>query len=224
MAVAPPCRRVRRTWPVLVLALVAHPVTAPGQTGTIEGTIEIRRTPPRRTASRYPGAGPTRARSVQQLPAVVFVEGAVAGVGAGRPSAAPVMAQRDTTFVPGLLVVPVGTAVEFPNDDAFFHNVFSYSGPKRFDLGRYPEGESKTVKFDEPGIVNVYCEVHEHMRAAIVVVENPFHAVVAGDGTFRIPGIPVGSYRLTAWHADQGTETVDVTVSAGATTRVSIAP
>jgi len=83
--------------------------------------------------------------------------------------------------MPAAMVVPVGTTVRFPNQDTFFHNVFSYSGPARFDLGRYPRGESKDVRFDEAGIVKVYCEVHEFMRAVVVVTAdaNPNAAGVA---------------------------------------------
>jgi hypothetical protein len=105
--------------------------------------------------------------------------------------------------------------VAFPNRDPFFHNVFSYSGAARFDLGRYPEGESKSVTFREPGIVRVYCEVHDFMRAAVIVTENPYHARPDAEGRFRIPGVPPGTYTLVGWHADQGTVTEEVTVSEG---------
>lgn len=188
--------RLRR-WALAAVALSAAYVPGPvsGQApGSIEGTLEIRQARPRRTASRYPGGRPA-ARSVQQLPAVVFVEGSVLGVGAGAPSGDPVMAQRDTAFNPGVLVAPVGTAVEFANDDTFFHNVFSYSGPKRFDLGRYPKGESKTMLFDEPGIVNVYCEVHEHMRAAILVVVAVLMYPTWTTPTRTAPRLPGGTMK-----------------------------
>lgn len=222
---APENPRLRLLLPALAgLALALGPIAATAQAnGTIEGTIEVRQTPPRRTASRYAGAA-VAARPIQPLPAVVYIEGAVPGAPARPRATPPSMAQHDTAFVPGVLVVPVGTAVEFPNEDPFFHNVFSYSGPKRFDLGRYPRGESKTVQFDEPGVVNVYCEVHESMRAAIIVVENPFHATVGADGAFRITGVPPGRYRLVAWHADHGTDEAEVEVRAGGTAHVTLRP
>ncbi|MBI4520487.1 MAG: DUF2012 domain-containing protein, partial [Gemmatimonadetes bacterium] len=110
--------------------------------------------------------------------------------------------------------------VEFPNQDPFLHNVFSYSSPRRFDLGRYPQGESKSVRFDLPGIVKVYCEVHRWMRAAIIVVENPYHAVVAEDGTFAIADVPAGRYELVIWHMDLGEKTVEVVVPAQGTVRI----
>ena len=130
--------------------------------------------------------------------------------------------QQDTAFAPPVLVVPVGTAVEFPNRDPFFHNVFSYSSTKRFDLGRYPRGESRTVTFDRAGIVKVYCEIHQWMRSAVVVVENPFHAEVRADGGFTIPGVPPGRYKLAVWDFDRGQRVVDVTVPAQGAARVDV--
>ena len=132
------------------------------------------------------------------------------------------MTQTDNAFVPSILVVPVGSRVSFPNGDPFFHNVFSYSSAKRFDLGRFPKGQSTQVLFDEAGIVNVYCEVHPFMRAAVVVVENPLHAIVTDDGTFAIDDVPPGDYTLVVWHVDMGVAEQSVTVSASGTVRVSV--
>ena len=130
------------------------------------------------------------------------------------------IAQRGRAFSQLLLVVPVGTSVEFPNGDPLFHNVFSYSKPKRFDLGRYKRGESKAVVFDKPGYVKVMCEVHKWMRTAVVVVDNPFYAVVSDDGRFRIEGVPPGHHRVVVEHFDRRTVVVDVDVTPGGTARV----
>jgi len=170
-------------------------------TGVVEGTVTLHLPAPRRSASRYPG-GAARPHQVQPVPAVVFIKGAVAGTPIRTDNATAVLAQRDTSFVPAAMLIQVGTTVRFPNEDSFFHNVFSYSGAARFDLGRYPRGEAKDVPFDEPGIVKVYCEVHEFMRAVIVVTENPFHAVVGDDGRFRLEGVPAGTHTLVVWHPD----------------------
>jgi plastocyanin len=187
--------------------------------GTIEGRVTVRERPARRTPSRYAGGAGGSARPVQKIPAVVYLEGRLAGP--ARPLATE-MAQQDTTFSPAVVVVPARTEVTFPNRDPFFHNVFSYSSTQRFDLGRYPRGEAKTVRFDEPGVVKIYCEVHESMRAAVIVTENPFHAVLGPDGTFRLEGVPAGMHRLVVWHVDEGTTSQEVRVPEGGTARVEL--
>ena len=198
------------------------PAPARGQgTGVVEGVVKLRLQPPRRIVGRYPG-GPAAARAVQEVPAVVFLKGPVSGTPARPPTTVPTMAQRDTAFVPAALMVPVGTTVAFPNGDPFFHNVFSYSSSTRFDLGRYPRGETRRVTFDRPGIVKVYCEVHEAMRAVIVVSENPFHAVVDAQGRFRIPEIPEGTYTFVVWHPDLDAVERSVRVLAGGTVRLDV--
>ncbi len=171
--------------------------------GSIDGVVKLHLRPPRRVAPRYPGAG-AAPHPVQSLPAVAYLQGRIPGVPVKPETPTPTMMQHDTAFVPRALVIPVGTTVSFPNTDPFFHNVFSYSRTRRFDLGRYPKGVTKKVTFDKPGIVKVYCEVHHFMRAVIVVTENPFHAVVKPDGTFHIDGVPPGTYTLVIWHPDLG--------------------
>ena len=194
---------------------------APPVQGTIRGTVVLPRARQRRVADRYAGGGAAAAHRVQDIPAVAFLKGPVPGHPVSPPAQSPEMAQRDTAFFPSLLVIPPGTTVSFPNLDPFFHNVFSYSSAQRFDLGRYPQGEAKEVRFDEPGIVKVYCEVHESMRSAIVVLENPFHAVVAGDGSFELAEVPPGEYTLVVWHADHEVVETPITVSEGGVTSLT---
>ena len=93
---------------------------------------------------------------------------------------------------------------------------------KRFDLGRYPQGESKEVVFDKPGIIEVGCEVHEFMSGIILVSENPYHAVVSEDGTFTIEGVPPGDYTLTVWHVEHRPLERSVTVTDGGTARIEV--
>jgi plastocyanin len=225
----PPGRSVRCAAPAgiqVLLAVLASAVAGPlhaqsaAGTGRIEGQIEAP-VAARRTADRYLTSGGAAARAVQPIPVAVYLqlEGEAA---ASRPAARLRMAQRDTAFSPALLIVPVGTVVEFPNDDPFFHNVFSYSEAKRFDLGRYPRGESKSVTLDKAGVIRIYCEVHEFMRASIIVVDNPFHAIVDEDGRFAIPDVPAGRYTLIAWHPDRGQKEVTVTVTAGGAARANV--
>jgi plastocyanin len=201
------------------------PISGPGEpgsveTGSIQGEVALNMRPPRRSASRYPG-GASGVHAIQPIPAIAYLEGAVSGVG-GRASGLPEIAQVDTAFAPAVLVVPVGTEVAFPNRDEFFHNVFSYSSTERFDLGRYPLGASKSVVFDTPGVVNVYCEVHEFMRSAVLVAENPFFAIVGDDGSFAIQDVPPGNYTVVVWHADLGEVRESVVVQDDAVTRVSV--
>jgi plastocyanin len=206
---------------IVTAALVKpSPATEAPRVGVIEGVVMLEPPPPpRRTANRYPG-GRQIAHAVQQIPPVVYLLGDMGGATTSGPN--PSMMQKDTAFLPAAVAVPVGGTVVFPNGDPFFHNVFSYSTAKRFDLGRYPEGESKEVTFDEPGVVSVFCEVHDFMRGAIVVTENPFHAVTARDGTFRIEGVPEGEHTIAFWHPD--TETIErtIVVTNGATTRIEV--
>lgn len=110
------------------------------------------------------------------------------------------MEQRNFQFAESALAIRVGTKVTFPNRDDAYHNVFSYSKAKRFDLGRYLKDETPpAVVFDKPGVVKLYCEIHEHMSAAIVVVDSPFFVVTDTEGNFTLTGVPAGSYTLKAW-------------------------
>lgn len=196
----------------LIASLFSH-------AGGIEGHVTVRQLP-ERVANRYAGAGGAASHQIAPLPVVVFIEGSVAGHPAA-PAREPQMAQRDTSFQPAFLTIPVGTTVRFPNDDRFFHNVFSYSKTKRFDLGRYPKGEAKNVVFDEAGTVAVFCEIHKWMRGAIVVVDNPYVATVRQDGSFSIPDVPPGTYKVAVWHPERGKKTFDVTVPASGNAKLN---
>jgi hypothetical protein len=109
------------------------------------------------------------------------------------------MDQRNQTFVPWVLAVSVGTTVDFPNSDSTFHNVFSLSRTRRFDLGRYPRGQQRSVRFDRPGVVRVFCEIHSHMNAFILVFAHRYFAVTDAASRYRIDGVPPGEYRLVLW-------------------------
>ncbi|RMH23594.1 MAG: hypothetical protein D6696_00090 [Acidobacteria bacterium] len=104
------------------------------------------------------------------------------------------------SFEPRVLAVPVGSTVRFPNQDPILHNVFSVSGPNRFDLGLYRQGDGKSVTFSHPGVVRVFCNVHHAMVAYVLVLESPFFVQPAADGSFRLDGLPSGPGTLTVWH------------------------
>ena len=130
--------------------------------------------------------------------------------------------QRNSRFEPELAVIPVGSSVQFPNSDPIFHNVFSLSSAQHFDLGFYPKGQTKTVKFDHAGVVQVYCHIHSNMYAAIVVTDTPWYGKPAPDGTVVLKGVPAGHYRAEAWHKIAGLCKAEVDVLPTGTAEVHI--
>jgi plastocyanin len=120
--------------------------------------------------------------------------------------------QKDRRFVPDLVVIPAGSAVSFPNFDPIFHNVFSLSKAKSFDLGNYPNGQSRVVTFPVPGVVAVYCHLHSNMAASIVVAPSRWAARVEKDGAFALKDVPAGTYTVVAWHKTAGTFRRTVTI------------
>jgi hypothetical protein len=125
------------------------------------------------------------------------------------------MIQRDQDFHPSIMAILVGTTVDFPNLDPVYHNVFSYSKAKKFDLGRYPKGKSKSVTFDTPGLIKVFCEIHPSMRSHILVLEQPYFAVTEPDGSYRISDVPPGGYTLRVWQENAPDFAQMITVAAG---------
>ena len=128
--------------------------------------------------------------------------------------------QADEDFAPHVLPVLRGSTVEFPNDDDIYHNVFSFSGPASFDLGRYPRGESKSVRFDRAGVVSLFCHIHSDMSAMVLVLDNPFFAKPDAEGRFSITGIPPGEHTLVLWHERMRPMELNATVVAGETMRL----
>jgi plastocyanin len=112
----------------------------------------------------------------------------------------PQLIQRNKSFVPHLLVVPVGSVVQFPNRDPFFHNVFSLFEGKRFDLGLYEAGSTRDVRFDKAGISYIFCDIHPEMSAVIIALPTPYYGVSDQRGQVVIPNVPSGRYTLHVWH------------------------
>ena len=178
---------------------------------TLSGTILIQRkltkhsvTPP---VSLYQRGSTVQLRSdtaqnpidFERSHVVVWIE----GEGPNQPAEASIE-QIGRRFVPDLVVVPVGSSVAFPNSDPIFHNVFSLSKTKSFDLGNYPKGESRYVRFPKTGIVYVGCHLHPNMMAAIAVTPSKRFARADAAGKFEIPDLPPGRYSVVAWHRNAG--------------------
>src|SRR5438309_3639677 len=157
--------------------------------------------------------------STQPPLAVVYLDGVFS-----EPDSLPTkqVTQKDLTFIPALLPVRVGTKVEFPSLDDTYHNIFSYSPAKRFDLGRYRPDERPVPAqvFDKPGLVTLRCDIHEHMRGLILVLSTPYFAMTDTDGHFRLSGLPAGHYTLKAWIDSRTTREKPVELRNGQTLRV----
>jgi plastocyanin len=165
-------------------------------------------------ASSLPGSHATRHGGPDE--AVVYVDRVPARADSAIRAATPKLAQKDQAFVPRVLAVATGGSVDFPNFDPIYHNVFSVSPVKRFDLGKYPRGQSRRVSFAQAGVVNVYCDIHSDMAAFIVVVPNRFFTQPGADGRYALPDLAPGRYTVRVWHPDQPEARHEVVVPQGA--------
>ena len=195
--------------------------------GTVEGHVTVVSRPSRRlgSAGAYPGRGVTVAAvgSGSELPNVVVFVDVPTPLSTALSSArdGATIRQVDEVFSPRVVAVSTGAAVEFPNDDPIFHNVFSLSRAATFDLGRYPRGQSRSQRFERPGVVKVFCHLHSHMTALIRVFDHPYFAIPDASGRFVIPGVPAGSRRVVAWHERVGEVAHDISIVDGTTATVT---
>ena len=130
--------------------------------------------------------------------------------------------QEHETFVPRTVAITRGSTVEFPNGDPFFHNVFSLSRAANFNLGRFARGQSRGREFTKAGTVKVYCDIHSHMSATILVFDHPYFAIPELDGSFELPAVPPGMYTLVGWHERVGERTERIRVEAGKATSIDL--
>jgi plastocyanin len=199
--------------------------------GDIEGTVVVKHTLTKRkvtaAAGEYDRGTPVPLGSTEsedrlafeRTHTVIYLE----GQGPASQTTAAIE-QKDRQFLPDLLVIPSGSSVSFPNMDPIFHNVFSLSKPKTFDLGNYPKGQSRLVTFSKPGIVFVNCRLHPNMTATIVVSPNQWNTIADSSGAFALHGVTPGMYTIVAWHKTAGffREKVEVTRDSAATVQFLI--
>jgi plastocyanin len=186
----------------LSTVLSVSAASAQPATSVIRGRVDVRRPPSQ--VERRPNVNEivthTAHEPADQRRSVVYLESAPSLAFPDLEPQRATLDQKNETFVPHVLAITVGTTVDFPNSDRVYHNVFSLRGAKQFDLGRYPAGRSRSVRFDRPGIVRVFCEIHSHMSAFILVFNHRYFAVTAPDGRYQIGRVPPGRYTLVAWN------------------------
>jgi plastocyanin len=188
---------------------------------TLRGRVQVL---PRKAAGggkgAYAGKPGERVEPPDAAASVVWMVGTFPPVDPGK--AQPVtLEQKGLQFRPAVLAVQCGTPVVFPNRDPIYHSVFSYSAARKFDLGRYRPGEEPpAVVFDKPGTVTLFCEVHDHMRGAIVVVDSPHFVRTDPDGNFTLQGLPPGTHTFKVWLGPKETLERTVELKPGAVTDV----
>lgn len=207
-----------------LIGITVFAAEAGAQTGTITGQVPL----PNRPRGRIPVEKYTGKISGKVSPppapcAGVWLEGP--GCAPSGPTRVE-LTQRGYQFAQSMLVVPVGSTVAFPNDDPDYHNIFSLSRTKRFDVGRYKKSErpAPTVTFSKAGLVRLNCEIHDHMKAYVLVVNSRWHAATDTKGRFKLSGIPAGNYTLHAQFDEKASWSTPVTVRAGQTVTADFHP
>ena len=194
--------------------LATHAPGAPA-TGTIRGRVDVRVERSVRDTRPDPaslGMGSYR-DSNERRRSVVYLETAPKAAFEPGEEHHVRMDQRNERFVPHVLAITAGTWVDFPNDDSTYHNVFSLSKTNPFNLGRYAAGHSKSVRFNTPGIVRVFCDIHSHMSAFILVFAHRFFAMTDDDDRYRLDGVPPGTYTLIVWNESSSRDAPHRTVT-----------
>ena len=212
-------RRQKLLWLNLALSVIPATLFAGA---AVEGHVELPKSySPPVQAKRYEIVTKAGVLSTQPPLAVVYLDGTFP-----RPASLPAkeVEQKDLTFVPALLPIEVGTKVQFPNLDDQYHNIFSYSPAKRFDLGRYRPEERPipSVLFDKPGLVTLRCDIHEHMRGLILVLSTPYFVMTDATGHFRLDKLPAGRHTLKAWIDSRTTREKPIDLKEGQTLHVDL--
>jgi plastocyanin len=208
----------------LCLALAAFPAGQSADTGRIIGRVRLTsKTPGKPLAtSAYPrrSIGDHDAPILPEIRNVVVYLKDTPFRGAPPVKGAELRQERET-FIPHTAAITRGSSVDFPNGDPFFHNVFSLSRAANFNLGRYARGQSRAREFTKAGVVKVYCDIHSHMSATILVFDHPYFTIPELDGTFELSA-PAGDHTVVGWHERVGERAERVRVEAGKATTISL--
>ncbi|HEX6588887.1 MAG TPA: carboxypeptidase regulatory-like domain-containing protein [Longimicrobiales bacterium] len=216
--------------PILLIAIVAFPApaaesasTAASIVGTVRVAVGEAPDPPMLSPyarRRYRPPTPSAPSPGSPSNVVVYVELAEGSAPTASPPAEATIEQRGRAIVPHVTAVQRGATIHFPNRDDVFHNLFSLSDTHRFNLGRYPPGESRSERFPRAGVVRMFCDIHSEMAGTILVLDTPFFARPDASGAFRIDGVPAGRHRVIAWHDASVADTAYVTVGAAGSAQV----
>jgi plastocyanin len=204
--------------PIAVAVALGLPVNAvPAAAGAIRGRVDVPVSPP--MTSRRPDvsglAMPASHDVIDRRRSVVYLDPAPRAAFDAREEPHARMDQRNETFVPHVLAIVAGSWVDFPNDDQTYHNVFSLSKARPFNLGRYAVGSSKSVRFDRAGIVRVFCDIHSHMSAFILVFAHRHFCVTDDEGRYHLENVPSGTYNVAVWNEAHTGQNRRVTIPEG---------
>ena len=217
-----PSRRAAIVLLTIAGSVVARPSAAP-PAGRVEGYVRLTAAGVHAVPSGvYPSrrvVAPTSSNTSETSNVVVFIKDAPPRRET-LPALRATIAQKDEEFVPRVVAITSGSTVEFPNFDPYFHNVFSLSRSANFDLGRFPRGDSRIRKFTSAGLVKVYCHIHSHMSASIMVFDHDYFTIPDAEGAFALDGVAPGTYLLSAWHERIGESTSQIKVDPGGVARV----
>lgn len=222
------CKIILLAAGILMLSTVGE-----SSAGVIEGKVIIKRSPPlsskivsRSLIQKYVTKsetthGNTEATSGELPTVVIYIDDIKTVNNQAADGRVTILDQTHEKFIPYVLPILVGTTVRFLNSDDVYHNVFSYSQAKSFDLGRYATGKYRSVKFDKPGVVKIYCDIHTQMNAFVVVLKNPYFTITDEHGNFVIEDVPPGTYTVKAWYGRWSEQSEILVVKDAGVTKVN---
>jgi plastocyanin len=209
----------------VTMGLMAAPAAQPPDAGAIAGRVKLK---PRVGGAALRGTvypartvSTNRPHPIPEIRNVVVYLKDAAARGPLTPMRGSIV-QEHETFVPHVLAMTRGSVVDFPNADPIYHNVFSLSSAASFNLGRYPTGETRRQTLTKAGVVKVYCQIHSHMSATILVFDHPYFAIPSDDGAYQLPSVPPGEYTLVGWHERVGERKTQIRVERGRTAAIDL--